>query len=280
MKLTDSKIVVSYGGGVNSVAVLVRLAQLKLTPTAIVMADPGAERLGTIKFRDEVLPTWLNAHGFPRVEVVTRIEEGKYRARAWRLETLREECMRTGSLPSVAYGWKKCSAKYKGDTQRWWADRQDWARAEWAAGRKLLKVIGYDFDEERRTKKASQNDWENERFVPWYPLFEAKLDRDGCEALIRAAGLPVPPKSACTFCPNNTFEEWEEIRRDEPERFAEAVEMSRNASRLLTSPNVVGLMRCNPHGQRQLHEWADGKYPTTLDAQTDLSESQPCECAT
>lgn len=273
----EGKLVVCYGGGVNSVAVLVQLKRLGLKPTAIVMADPGSERGGTIRFRDNVLPKWLKTNGFPTVETITRIEMGQGRPRAWRLESLFDECFRLKALPSVAYGWKKCSAKYKGDTQRWWSEKQEWMRKEWVEGRRVVKTIGYDYDEERRVKKAAQNEWEDARFVPWYPLFEAKLDREACEDLIRSEGLPVPPKSSCTFCPNMTLTEWQELRRDEPEKFAEAVRLSRNAE--VTSPDVVGLMRCNPHGQRQLHEWVDGKYDVKPDDACDPTDEQPCECA-
>lgn len=277
MSVPEGKIVVSYGGGVNSVAALVRLHQLGLRPEAIVMADPGSERAGTIHYRDAILPAWLDRVGFPRVVVINRIEEGQHIERAWRLETLEQECLRLGALPSVAYGWKKCSAKYKGDTQRWWSKRQPFALAEWAEGRKLVKCIGYDAGEERRVKKAFQNEWEDARFIPWYPLVEAGWDRDECEAQIERAGLPLPPKSACTFCPNNTLEEWLDLRRDEPEAFARAVEMSRNAEKNLSSPDVVGLMRCNPHGKRQLHVWAEGGYDgERLGGRED---EQPCECA-
>lgn len=274
----EKKMIVSFGGGVNSVALLVHLQLLGLVPEAIVMADPGSERAGTVSFRDEILPAWLDSVGFPRVQVIDRITEGEHVRRAWRLETLEDECLRVKALPSVAYGWKKCSAKYKGDTQRWWAQRQAWAQAEWRASRKISKVIGYDWGEQRRVKKAFQNEWENARFEPVYPLVEAKIDRDGCEQLITSAGLPLPPKSACTFCPNNTIEEWVDLRRDEPERFERAVAMSRNAESTLTSPDVVGLMRCNPHGRRQLHVWADGGYGTEP-LRGGREEEMPCECA-
>mgnify|MGYP001583448261 CR=1 FL=1 len=267
--------IVSYGGGVNSVAVLVWLANHGVVPTAIVMADPGSERRHTVYFRDVVLPPWLAARGFPPVTVVNRIDEGQHVKRAWRLETLRDECLRLKALPSVAYGWKKCSAKYKGDTQRWWVARQPWAQAEWSAGFKIAKVIGYDGGEERRALKAFQNAWENARFEPWYPLYDERIDREGCEALILAAGLPLPGKSACTFCPNNKLEEWEQLRREEPDRFEEAVAMSRNAE--VDSPDVVGFMRCNPHGKRQLHVWAEGGYEGGLGGRDD-EEEMPCEC--
>lgn len=81
-------------------------------------------------------------------------------------------------------------------------------------------------------------------------------------------------KSACTFCPNNTLEEWEELRREEPGAFERAVAMSRAAK--IDSPDAIGLMRCNKHGKRQLHVWADGGYSDVRGGEED---EQPCECA-
>lgn len=298
------KLVVSYGGGVNSVAVLVLLKRLGAVPTAIVMVDPGSEWRATYMYRDEVMQPWLKSIGFPTITTITRAEEGRHRSRAWRLETLREECLRTKSLPSVAYGWKKCSQKFKGDTQRWWIRRQPWALETWREfrvatlepgrrtkfnvridGERLIKVIGYDVDEVRRVRSSFQDPWENERFVPFYPLVEAKLGRDECVDLIAEEGLSVPGKSACKFCPNNKLAEWERLRREEPDGFAEAVEMSRNAVGSIGSPDVVGLMRCNPHGRRQLHIWAEGGYEVSPASgrvrydDDDERDAMPCECA-
>lgn len=274
-------VAVSYGGGVNTIALLVALRRMGVVPKSIVMADPGAERAGTIRYRDEVLPPWLDAAGFPRVQVVTRAEEGAYRERAWRLETLRQECMRIGALPSVAYGWKKCSAKYKGEAQRWHMARQPWALAEWGAGRRIVKAIGYDVGEGKRVRRAFGTPWEDARFFPWYPLHAAGMEREDCADLILSEGLPLPPKSACKWCPNNTLQEWEELRDDDPEGFAEALAMSRNAVAGITTPDVVGLMRCNDHGRRQLHVWAEGGYAGASGRtdDEDSREAQPCECA-
>ena len=58
-------------------------------------------------------------------------------------------------------------------------------------------------------------------------------------------------------------------------RIANAVAMSRNAE--VTTPDVVGLMRCNQHGQRQLHQWADGDYGEIENDAMDVPA--PCECA-
>lgn len=274
MSKSEQKYVVSYGGGTNSVACLVHLKRMGITPYAIVMANPGSERAHTIHYRDVVLPPWLEANGFPQIVEINRWTEGKHVPRAWRLETLYDECWRIKALPSVAYGWKKCSDKYKGQPQRWWIARQAWAQLEWEADRKLIKVIGYDAGEERRVKRAFQNEWEDKRFVPMYPLVDADIDREGCEELIQSEGLPLPGKSACTYCPNNKLWEWEHLRDNYPEDFRLAVELSRNAE--VDVPDVVGLMRCNKHGQRQLHIWAEGGYGCVRGGHED---AQPCECA-
>jgi hypothetical protein len=121
---------------------------------------------------------------------------------------------------------------------------------------------------------------EDRCYEPWYPLFEAGIDREGCEALIREAGLPPPPKSACTFCPNNQLEEWVRLRERHPDRFAYAVAMSRRAEATVQNDRVVGLMRCNPRGKRQLHVWADGGYPDLpAPRAANDDDTMPCECA-
>ena len=267
--------IVTYGGGVNTIAGLVLLRRLGVVPQAIVMSDPGHEWKATTRYLDEVARPWLQSVGFPDVVVVSRQEEGRQRAGFLNAETLGGLCERTSSLPSIAYGWKKCSFNYKTAPSLWWTERQPWAQAQWNAAEKLVKVIGYDTDEPRRIRAGFNDPVEDRRYVPWYPLFDAGMDRDDCVTLIASEGLPVPKKSACTFCPSNTVEEWSQLRREEPEAFEYAVAMSRRAESTIESSDVVGLMRCHPHGKRQLHLWVDGGY----EAMRETESETPCECA-
>lgn len=278
-------LIVSDGLGVNSVALQLCLYEQGIVPAAITSANPGSERARSEWFRDNVMTPWRARVGFPELVTLERRVEGRRRPRAWRLETLAQECERIHSLPSVAYGWKKCSAKYKAEPQRWWCERQPWIQEAWTRGEKVVRAIGYDLDEQRRVDKAGTIAWKPEleeaRFGSWYPPYELAMDRDACLAKIREhfPDIAPPPKSACTFCPNNTLDEWKVLRRDERGKFDEAVAMSRNAR--LDSPDVVGLMRCNPHGKRQLHVWADGGYPgLPPDDPEDMADAMPCECAT
>jgi len=44
-------------------------------------------------------------------------------------------------------------------------------------------------------------------------LIDWDWDRDRCKHEIAEAGLPVPPKSACVFCPSTRPEELLEFKR-------------------------------------------------------------------
>lgn len=270
-------LMVAYGGGVNTIAMLVHLKRLGERPDAIVMADPGRERERTNRYRDEVANPWLRAMGWPEVTVVSLISEAPFRPRAHAVSqrTLLQECTENRSLPSIAYGYKKCSLKYKARPATWWAERQPFAIDAWARGERITRAIGYDADEDRRARPEFLDGLEAKRYAPWYPLLNAGLDRDGCEALILSEGLSLPGKSACRWCPNNTLEEWRDLHDNDPEGWAEAVEMSRNAQ--LDAPDIVGLMRCNPPGKRQLHlhVWQESA-PSSCD---DDRDAMPCECA-
>jgi hypothetical protein len=270
-------IVAAYGGGVNTIAMLVQMRREGMRPTAIVMADPGDEWPETIAYRDGVANPWLASIGWPTVTVVTRASEAQYRPRAHLTPqgTLREECERIASLPSIAYGFKKCSLKFKRDPANWWLARQPWALDVWARGEKITRAIGYDADEDYRVRDEFGEPWEAARLTPLYPLFTAGIDRDGCVAMIRGEGLPVPHKSACTFCPSNTLDEWRDLRDRHPDRYADAVAMSRSAQ--IDSPDVVGLMRCLPAGKRQLHlhVWNDDATACAREERAAID----CECA-
>lgn len=276
---SGSKLIVSYGGGINTIALLLELKRLGQRPDAIIMANPGSEWPETVDYRERIANPWLESIGWPTVTVVTLNEESKYRPRAKEASntTLYQECIQHRNIPSIAYGYKKCSDKYKGRATRWYLERQAWVQEVWDRGEKITRATGYDADEEYRVNKASMPPQEALRFVPYYPLVNAGIDREECERIIIESGLPIPHKSACTFCPSNTLAEWGELRRVHPELHEEAVAMSRNAE--IDSPDIVGLMRCNRPGYRQLHLYV---YPSDHGGGCDTEEDRdalPCECA-
>ena len=54
-----------------------------------------------------------------------------------------------------------------------------------------------------------------------FPLQEWELCRCRCVELVRAAGFPVPRKSACVFCPyGGAMTDWQRFARELPEKIS------------------------------------------------------------
>ena len=132
---------VSYGGGANSTALLIGLHQHRIPVDLILFADTGAEHPHTYAYLD-VMDCWLKDHGMPPItRVYKTTRDGK------RL-TLEDECLQSCSLPSIAYGFKRCSLKHKIGPQEKFCNHYPPCQKVWAAGKRVVKFIGYDAGEE------------------------------------------------------------------------------------------------------------------------------------
>ena len=91
--------VVGYGGGTDSTAMLVGLWRHHVPVDLILYADPGAEQPHTYAYLD-TMSRWLENHGMPAITRVWYTEKNGQRL------TLEQECLRSGTLPSIAFGYK------------------------------------------------------------------------------------------------------------------------------------------------------------------------------
>jgi hypothetical protein len=136
-------------------------------------------------------------------------------------------------------------------------------------GKKIVRAIGFDASEERRSyahvvkaigldsgeqhrrtwqqsetvhdKPLSRERWLDQNyFVYWYPLMEWGYDRERCKQVIAAAGLPVPVKSACFFCPASKKREILWLQEHHPELLNRALQIEQNALAKLTSVKGLG----------------------------------------
>ena len=120
-------IVVAYGMGVDSTAMLIGLRDRKVRIDLILFADTGSEKPETMAYLP-VIQDWLAAQAMPPVTVIKRSSP-----RAGDT-SLHGECLRKSVRPSLAYGGHSCSLKCKVDpqwryTQRffgWDRRRQSW----------------------------------------------------------------------------------------------------------------------------------------------------------
>ncbi len=115
----------------------------------------------------------------------------------------------------------------------------------------VVKAIGLDAGEEHRLtwarsvpengRRLSREAWlDRHYFVYFYPLMDWHYDRERCRQIIAEAGLPVPIKSACYFCPASKKGEIAWLQENHPELLQRALAIERSAQAKLTSVKGLG----------------------------------------
>src|SRR5581483_6098060 len=95
--------------------------------------------------------------------------------------------------------------------------------------------------EPKEGKRQGREAWLDQNFfVYWYPLMDWGYDRERCKQIIAAAGLPVPVKSACFYCPASKKSEITWLQEHHPELLERALQIERNAQPNLTSVKGLG----------------------------------------
>ena len=184
-------VVVSYGAGTNSTAMVCEMVRRGEPIAAVVFADTGGERPATYEHLRE-FSDWLVARGYPAITTVqqtTKVGDVT-------VTTLEAECLQGRRLPGIAYGFGSCSEKWKQRPFRAWLKQTGWQG--------VTVCIGFDADEPHR---AERGDLHDSGYVKRYPLIEWGMGRDECIAAIDAAGLTRPGKSACFYCPSSKAHE-------------------------------------------------------------------------
>lgn len=223
---------VAYGVGVDSTAMLVAMWRHGIRPDLILFADTGAEKPETYAYL-AVIGAWLASVGFPPIVTV------RYQPTRAPYTTLEGKCLNNATLPSLAFGKHSCSLVFKVEPQHKHLLTWQPAVDAWASGVRVRKAIGYDNgaqDCRRRAKadkavakKAEAGHLDAQRYEYWYPLQEWGIDRVECLQLIEGAGLPVPMKSACWFCPASKKSEIIWLRDTHPPLFQRAIAIERGA---------------------------------------------------
>ena len=235
--LGPDPVVVAYGVGVDSTAMLIGLRDHGVVPELILFADTGSEKPETIAYLDVIGP-WLAGNGFPPA---IRIKRDSPRAGD---TSLHGECLRKSVLPSLAYGGHSCSLKWKVDPQwKYTRDHFRWDRRDrtWPHGPTITKLIGYDAgpSDARRIRNAVGKWPPGHRYR--YPLMEWGWTRERCAAVILAEGLPPPLKSACFMCPASKKHEVDWLAADHPDLVSICIELEQRAHRRgLTTTRGLG----------------------------------------
>ena len=229
--------VFSYGGGVQSNAVMVLQATGQIKPFDIfIFSNVGvdSENPATLEYIENHARPYMEKHSIEFVEVHKTMRDGTR-------ETVKSRIMRTPR--SIVIPMKRkgrapynhvCSIDFKQIVVNRWIKSQT---------EKCVIGIGMSIDEFTR---ARSTDWSeinidgsklgfNRRFE--YPLINSGISRINCEAIIHDAKLPIPSRSACYFCPVTGRNEWIEMRRLRPDLFYAAVEIENHINTKRDEPD-------------------------------------------
>jgi hypothetical protein len=221
----------SYGGGVNSTAILALIAQGKITGIErAVFCDTGAENPGTYDYLE-----YIRERSPISIDTI-KSKEG----------SLFEFCERKVILPARYMRW--CTDRFKRRPLEQYAKQQ--GITEW--------VIGIDAGERKRV-----NRWKSREGYE-FPLISLGLNRQSCEEAIIAQGWKTPHKSGCVFCPFSKTKDFAELKVQYPEIFARICELEKKAIEHL------GTKGNGWFGAYLLPELIERKHPATNKGQTCL----------
>ncbi|MFH2141401.1 MAG: phosphoadenosine phosphosulfate reductase family protein [Bacteroidota bacterium] len=186
------KKILSYGGGVNSTAILamVELGMYE-KPDEIIFCDTGVERQETYCYLKFIKKYF---------DIITiQSDRG----------TLLEYCNKYKIIPARMTRWCTIEFKIK-------------PFDKYLKGVDHIKILGIDAGEKHRVRADSKN--------IEYPLIENNIDRAGCIELIKKVGWDVPKKSGCYICPFMRIKELHELRKYNPKEFKILVDIEKQAN--------------------------------------------------
>ena len=228
-------IALCFGSGVDSTAMMVALKLAGLKPDVITFADTGGEKPETIA-HIERMNVVLDSWGWPLVDVCR-----KQTLPTTGYNSLYGNCLANETLPSLAFGMKSCSVKWKAGPQVSFLKGAKsgpnarpphplWNLAQ-ATGQRIVKLIGYDSGpaDMRRSKKFVATGEED--FDYFYPLQLIGWSRPDCvTAIAEVLGAEmVPVKSACYFCPASKVWELYWLAAEHPDLLEKALHLERVA---------------------------------------------------
>jgi len=196
------KYILSYGGGLNSTALLVQIHEQKKPLDLVIFADTGAEKDETLEIA-KFYEKWCADRSIKFVTVQSK------------LGSMYDYMLEKRIIPSLH--WRYCTDKWKATPIR------KYTKKLWTTDH-FLKYIGIDYDEFHRCRKSPTKD------ETWtYPLVENRITRQGCKDFLKERGLPVPEKSGCWYCPFIDKDGFVKMLIEEPALYKKAMEFEENS---------------------------------------------------
>jgi hypothetical protein len=211
--------VFSFGGGVQSMAVMILSAQGRLDYTDFVFANVGddSENPESLVYIRDVAEPYAAAHGL-RIHHVRRTKrDGSH-------VSILQDAMADNSNISIPVYLSNGGPASRNCTSNWKVKViEKWMRANGNATKTARQPLGVGISADE-THRMRTDDPEREPYVyKEYPLVDLRVTRAECQRIISAAGVGLAPKSSCFFCPYKRRSDWAKMRGDQPELFAISV---------------------------------------------------------
>lgn len=239
---------ISFGGGINSVALAIYLVEERGWAGEIVFADTGAEYPETYCYMAYFESEYLRPRGLS----ITRLRGLPWQAGPASLPLV-TYCEQHGMVPLAAARF--CTKDWKGKPIERWAK----------ANRIERTLLGIDAGESHRAPDAER------------PLVDVGIDRTECVRIIKAAGLDVPQKSGCFICPFQRASQWRRLWELHPDLFEQAARLEEGAS-----ARTGRFITLDPAGEitlRRRQAMYKGQIPMFDEAEMDgLLSYKPCVC--
>ena len=108
-----SPVIVAWGAGRDSTAMLIEMHRRGIQPDAILFANTGSEKRATYDFIP-VFDRWLQGHGFPPVTIV------QYQPVSAPYRSLEGNMILNATLPGATFNIGSCTSKFKIEPQNRW----------------------------------------------------------------------------------------------------------------------------------------------------------------
>ena len=201
------KHILSFGGGLNSTAMLVCLYENKQQIDEVIFADTLDEFPDTYKAID-YYENYCKKRNIP----FTRLRKDI---------SLYEYCFEKKIIPSRQK--RDCTSKFKISPIR------NYIRQKYGKKETFVMYIGIDYGELHRMRDSNVKYIKNQ-----YPLVDLKIDRNMCIHLLSERELLIPRKSGCFYCPFTKKSGWVEIIQKNPELTEKAIILEENGKKFPT----------------------------------------------
>lgn len=224
----------SCGGGVDSTAIAILITQGKLPkPDLAFMTDVGWERSSTWDYVTQVLRPRLKAVGVWLEVIKTSDYTNNDLVGPTGYVVIPAHARRDGKVVKFR---TRCSGPWKMTVAKRWLRAQGVERCE--------NWIGIAAEESHRAKPSTVK-WMGHR----WPLIELGMTREDCLYLVGQSGWPMPGRTSCVMCPQQSDSEWRRMAKREPKEFARACTIEQELQQ--KAPDAYLHRSCVP-----LAEWA------------------------